>query len=259
MNIKYSVSCVVLALGLYLPAKAQTVLDLATAGNFAVLAVSTVTNTGNTVVNGNIGVSPGTSVTGFGPGVVNGTIYAGGATAAQAQTDLVTAYNFATGESVTNPGVSAFANQTLTPGVYNSGSSIGVTGTVTLDGNSLANPVFVFQMGSTLTTAISSQIVLTNGARAENVFWQVGSSATLGGSSTFVGTILANTAITAGTGAIVDGRLLAKGGAVTLDGNTISVPVGAVPEPAGTAALFAGFAVLVIGIREIRRRLVLNH
>jgi hypothetical protein len=233
---------------------AQSIVNLGTAATYGALAGTTVTSTGFTVVNGDLGTSPGATVTGFPAGVVNGSIHAGDAAAAQAHTDLITAYNAVTGQSATTSGVTAFATTTLTPGVYNSGASISLTGTLTLDGNNLANPVFVFQMGSTLLMNGGTSILLINGARAENVYWQVGSSATIGGTSVFVGTILANTSITVGTGATVDGRLLAIGGALDLASNTISVPVSAIPEPATTSLLVAGCFGLIVGIRRLRQR-----
>jgi hypothetical protein len=236
-----------------LPVHAQTIVTLGTASTYGVLAGTTVTSTGLTVVNGNLGTSPGATVTGFPAGVVNGTIHAGDSAAAQAHTDLINAYNAVTGQSATTSGVTAFATTTLTPGVYNSGASISLTGVLTLDGNNLASPVFVFQMGSTLLTNGSTSILLINGARAENVYWQVGSSATLGGGSTFVGNILANTSITLGSGATVDGRLLAIGGALDLASNTITVP-SAIPEPATTALLTAGFFGALVGVRRLQQR-----
>jgi len=256
MNIRHvTLLAVVTFTGLQPRANAQTSIYLGSAGSFAVLAGTSVTNTGNTTVYGDLGVSPGTSVSGFmgilpgGPGIVNGTIHAGDATAALAQAALVVAYNMAAGETATVSGVTTFANTTLMPGVYNSVASIGISGTLTLDGNHEANPVFIFQMGSTLTTATGSQINLINGALADNVYWQVGSSATLGDSSEFAGDVLANTSITlSGTGTTVDGRLLAQTGTVTLGDNVI-----AVPEPAGTSIWVAGFAGLIIGVGRIRR------
>ncbi|TMK39094.1 MAG: DUF3494 domain-containing protein [Actinobacteria bacterium] len=201
---------------------AQPPVGLGTASSFAVLAGSTVTNTGPSVVNGDLGVSPGTAVTGFPPGTVNGTIHAADAVAAQAQTDTTTAYNDAAGRT---PAVSVsgdLGGSTLTPGVYKASSSLGLTGDVTLDAQGDPNAVFIFQVGSTLTTASSSRVLLINGANACNVFWQIGSSATLGTNTSFKGTILALTSITLNTGATVDGRTLARNGAVTMDTNTIT-------------------------------------
>jgi hypothetical protein len=197
---------------------------LGTAKSFAVLAGSTVTNTGPSVINGNIGLSPGTAVTGFPPGIVNGTIHAADAVAAQAKDDLKTAYNVAAGEKPPIPVTGDLGGQTLTRGVYNSATSLGLTGALTLDAQGDPDSVWVFQAGSTLTTASASQINLVNGASACNVFWQIGKSATLGTASTFKGNILALASITATTGTTIEGRLLARNGAVTLDTNTITRP-----------------------------------
>jgi hypothetical protein len=200
-----------------------TSVPLGTTFSFGVLAASTVTNTGPTVINGDVGLSPGTSVTGFPPGTMNGTLYAADAVSGQAQSDLTTAYNNAAGQGPTTPIVADLGGQTLTAGVYNSASSIGLTGTLTLNGGGNPDSVFVFQAhSSTLTTASSSQVVLINGAQACNVFWQVGSSATLGTNSNFVGTILARQSITVTTNVTIAGRVLAENGAVTLDSDTIT-------------------------------------
>jgi hypothetical protein len=203
-------------------AAAQPPVGLGTAASFVVLAGSTVTNTGPSVVNGDLGVSPGTAVTGFPPGTVNGTVHAADAVASQAQTDTTTAYNDAAGRT---PAVSVsgdLGGSMLTAGVYKSSSSLGLTGDVTLDAQGDPSAVFIFQVGSTLTTASSSRVVLANRADACNVYWQLGSSATLGTNSVFKGTILALTSITLNTGAKVDGRTLARNGAVTMDDNVIT-------------------------------------
>ncbi len=204
---------------------AATTISLGTAGNFAVLGGSTITNTGSTVLNGDLGLTPGTSVTGFPPGTVSASQHITDAVAAQGQTDLVTAYNAASGQTGAVTVSGDLGGRTLTPGVYNSASSLGLTGTLTLDGEGNPNAVFVFQMGSTLTTASGSNISLINGAQACNIFWQVGSSATLGTNSNFLGTLMALTSITATTGASINGRLLARNGAVTLDTNSVTKPV----------------------------------
>jgi hypothetical protein len=203
-------------------ARAASPVPLRTADNFAVLAGSTVTNTGPTVVTGDLGLSPGSSVTGFPPGTINGTQHIADGVAAQGQTDLTTAYNNAAAQSPTGTVSADLGGQRLAPGVYRSASSLGLTGALTLDAQGNANAVFIFQAGSTLTTASASSVNLVNGAQACNVFWQVGSSATLGTASSFRGSILALTSITATTGATVDGRALARNGAVTLDSNTIT-------------------------------------
>lgn len=204
---------------------AATAVGLGTAGSYSVLAGSTVTNTGPTVMNANLGLSPGSSVTGFPPGIVNGTQHVTDAAAGQAQLDLVTAYNAAASEGPTSPIVADLGGQELTPGVYNSASSIGLTGALTLNARGNPNAVFVFQADtSTLTTATASSVNLINGAQACNVFWQVGSSATLGTASSFSGTILALQSITVTTGVTIVGRVLARNGAVTLDSDTITSP-----------------------------------
>lgn len=203
-------------------ARAATPVGLGTAQSFAVLAGSAVTNTGPTVINGDLGVSPSLGISGFPPGLVNGTQHAGDAVALQAKTDLVTAYDDAAGQGPPIAVTADLGGQTLTPGIYNSASSLGLTGTLTLDGEGDPSAVFIFQAGSTLTTASASSINLIGGAQSCNVFWQVGSSATLGTDSRFVGTILALTSISLTTGATVDGRVLARNGAVTLDSNVIT-------------------------------------
>ncbi len=206
------------------PAAAATApVGLGTAGSFAVLAGSTVTNTGPSVINGDLGVSPGTSITGFPPGLVNGTQHSTDAVALQAQKDLTIAYNDAAGRAPTATVTADLGGQTLVAGVY-TGTTLSLTGTLTLDAQGNPNAVFIFQSAKTLITASASRIVLINGADPCNVFFQVGSSATLGTNSVFVGTILALTSITANTGATVAGRLLARNGAVTLDSNTITRP-----------------------------------
>ena len=217
---------------------------LGTARSFGVLAGTTVTNTGLTVINGNLGLSPGTSVTGFPPGIVNGSQHITDRVAAQAQADLTTAYNQASIPPPTGPntqssiGSAGIETGPLVPGVYEATSSLEVEGALTLDAQGNPNAVWIFQApASTLTTDVGSSVVLTNGAQACNVFWQVGSSATLNTSSTFVGTILALTSITVQHGATITGRALARNGAVTLDDDTITVPgcAGPSPSPTGTS------------------------
>jgi len=205
---------------------AEAPVNLGTAASFAVLGGAGVTNTGTSVLNGNLGSCPTPALTGFPPGVVNGTIHANDAVACGAQSDLVIAYNDAAGRApnTTFPGPTDLTGMTLAPGVYKAPSTLSLTGTVTLDGQGDPNSVFIFQVGTTLITAPNSRVALINGAQACNVFWQVGSSATLGVGSTFAGTILALTAITANTNAVINGRLLARNAAVTLDNNTITAP-----------------------------------
>jgi len=201
------------------------VVPLGTTSGFVILAGSTVTNTGATAVTGDLGVSPGSAVTGFPPGTVSGTIHAGDAAAATAQTDLTTAYNDAAGRTTGAISVSGdLTGLTLTPGLYKSTSSLAVTGTLTF--NALGNPdaLFIIQMASTLTTGSASQVVLAGGAKASNIIWQVGTSATLGTNSVFKGVIMADQSITLNTGARLDGRALARVGAVTLDTNAVAAP-----------------------------------
>jgi hypothetical protein len=197
---------------------------LGTAGSYAVLAGSTVTNTGPSVIDGDLGLSPGTAVTGFPPGHVNGTIHAADAAALQAKADLKTAYNSAASEQSPHPVTGDLGGQTLTRGVYNSATSLGITGALTLDGQGDPNSVWVFQAGSSLTTATASHVNLINGASPCNVYWQIGSSATLGTASTFRGSVLALHSITMTTNVTVHGRVLARNGAVTLDTDTITRP-----------------------------------
>jgi uncharacterized repeat protein (TIGR01451 family) len=198
---------------------------LGTEQSFAVLGGSTVTNTGTSVITGNLGLSPGTSITGFPPGIVTGETHATDAVALQAQTDTTATYIDLAGQACDTTISADLGGRTLTPGVYCSGSSMGLTGALTLDAGGDPSAAWVFQMGSTLTTAVNSSVVLTNGADACNVFWQVGSSATLGTTTSFVGNIFALTSITLNNGASVSGRVLARNGAVTLDNNVITAPV----------------------------------
>jgi hypothetical protein len=199
--------------------------DLGSAAKFAVLAGSTVTNTGRTIINGDLGVWPGTAVTGFGPGVVNGTIQAGDVAAHHGQASLTIAYNDAAARTTGVVGVAGdLGGQTLGPGLYKSTSTLAVTGDLTLDAQGNPNAVFIFQIASGLTVSSTSGVVLKGGAQAANVFWQVGSSATLGTGSDFKGTILALTSISIATGATLDGRALARNGAVTLDSDAITAP-----------------------------------
>jgi len=262
----------VVALAGFLPqSKAAIVpIDLGAAGSFAVLGGAAVTDTGSTVLTGDLGVYPGTSISGFyPPGIVNGTIHDTDSVAQDAQLAASSAYTTLAGESpaqnLTGEVLGTLGTvSTLGPGVYSFSSSAQLTGALTLNGNGL----YVFQIGSTLTTASptspstasASSIVLTGGAQACHVFWQVGSSATIGTYSSFVGTIIAEDSITMDTGAdILDGRALALTGAVTLDDNKITVPtcnsVTAVPEP-GTM-ISGALLLLPFGastLRILRRR-----
>lgn len=201
---------------------AQPPVGLGTADSFAVLAGSTVTNTGPSVINGDLGLHPGTAIPGFPPGTVNGTIHATDAVANQAKIDLVTAYDDAAGRLPALAIPADLGGLTLTAGVYKSSSSLGLTGALTLDAQGNPDSVFVFQAGSTLTTASASRVNLINGAQACNVFWQVGSSATLGTTTNFSGAILAMQSITMNNGVTVQGRAFARNGAVTLINDNIS-------------------------------------
>lgn len=215
------VAIVALSLSAFLPAQ----LGLGTAKSFAVLGASAVTNTGMSTVLGNLGVSPGFAVTGFPPGVVVGTVHISDAVALQAQSDANTAYNNLAGTACdTDLTGQDLGGLTLVPGVYCFSSSAQLTGQLTLDALGNAESVFVFQIGSTLTTASSSSVLMTNGGSACNVFWQVGSSATLGTGTDFAGNILALASITLTTGADVAGRTFALNGAVTMDDNVVRIP-----------------------------------
>jgi hypothetical protein len=264
--------------GLPLPAEAQY-FSMGTAQNFAVLAASAVTNTGASVINGDLGLSPNTlsSITGFPPGIVvpPSTIQAANGPALQAQSDLTTSYNTLAG--LPSPVANDLTGQdlgglNLTPGVYHFDSSAQLTGALILNAEGTADARFVFQIGSTLTTASNSSVTLINGGDECNIFWQIGSSATLGTGTAFEGNILAGVSITLNTGTnIIMGRALAETGAVTLDDNEISsagcpfvsgpagsigtiVPGGGtVPEP-GAVALFVGIALPLTKLL-VRRRL----
>jgi len=209
----------------------QAPVPLGAASTFGVLAGSTVTSTGGATVNGDLGISPGSTLTGA--PTVNGTTHLADLIAAQAQLDLTVAYNDAAGRTVGAITVAGnLGGQTLAPGLYKSTSSLEISsGDLTLDAQGDANAVFIFQMGSTLVTTVGRHVILSGGARAANVYWQVGSSATLGTTSVFKGSILALTSITAATGAVVEGRLLARNGAVTLDANTIGLGIAADTTP----------------------------
>lgn len=203
---------------------AEATVNLGTAAPFSVLAGAGVTNTGPTVLGGDLGTCPIPAVTGFPPGEANGTTHTNDAVACQAKSDLTTAYDSAAGRAPTTAytGATELGGSTLKAGVYKAPVSLAITGTVTLDAQQVPDAVFIFQAATTLITATSSRVHLINGAQACNVFWQVGSSSTLGVSSIFAGTVMALASITANHKATVDGRLLARNGAVTLDSNRVS-------------------------------------
>ncbi len=226
------VKCIIFgAASLSSPAWAQ---NLGTASSFAVLGGSTVTNTGPSMVNGDLGVSPGSALTGFPPGVVaGGTIHLADAVALQAQSDLATAYNFLAGQPCgINLTGQDLGGLTLTPAVYCFSSSAQLTGALVLNGPG----TYIFQIGTSLTTASGSSVSFINGASACNLWWQTGASATLSSATAFAGNILALASISVNIGANVSGRVLARNGAVTLDTNVISLPICVVtPTPTVTA------------------------
>jgi LPXTG-motif cell wall-anchored protein len=200
---------------------AQGPVGLGTAGSFAVLAGSGITNTGATTITGDVGTFPTPSETGFGSITLHGTNHHGDAVTKGAKTDLTTAYNDAAGRKPVTSVAVELGGTTLTPGVYGS-PTFGLTGTLTLNAQGNPNAQFIFQASSTIITASNSRVVLINGAQACNVVWQIGSSATFNTDTAFVGNVLAHTSISALTGATFKGRLLARVGAVTLDHNTIT-------------------------------------
>jgi type VI secretion system secreted protein VgrG len=255
------VSFCLLAVAFPVAAHAGPIVDLGTDLGFAVLAGSTVTNTGSSAIVGNVGVSTGTSITGFPPGTVTGgTFHPGDAVAATGQTDLTTAYNAAAGAACgDNLTGHDLGGLTLTPGVYCFSSAAQLTGTLVLNalGNSKAQ--FIFQIGSGLTTASSASVDFINGGQGDGVVWQVGSSATLGTGTAFAGSILAASSITFDTGASIEcGRALARSGAVTLDTNAVSIATPgcggtAVPEAPSAALLGAGIVLLGLIFRPLRQ------
>jgi len=226
-----------LAVGPTAFAAGPTTVGLGTAAPFAVLAgTPAITNTGPSTITGDVGIHPALAVTGFPPGTVNGTIHAGDATALQAKSDLVLAYDDAAGRTpATVVAGGTLGGQTLVGGVYNAGGvTLGLTGTLTLDGQNDPNSVWIFQATSDLITASSSTVTFINGGQPCNVFWQVTSSATLGSGSTFVGTILALTSITMADGVSMNGRALARNGEVTLINDSITRSTCSAPSPTGS-------------------------
>ncbi len=202
----------------------QTSIAMAGASNLAVLAGSGITNTGATIITGDMGLSPGTSAGGFPPGILNGTLHINDVIANQAKLDLTTAYNEAAGRTSTDIVTLAgnIGGLTLTPGLYKSTSTLALSsGDVTFDAKGNASAVFIIQIASALTVTSGRKVILAGGALASNIFWQVGSSATFGTTSSFKGTVMAMQSISFDTGASLTGRALARSGAVTLAGNTI--------------------------------------
>ena len=215
---------------------------LGTAAGYAVIANTTITNTGLSLIDGNIALSGPGAPAGLVPGVVTGTKDLGNAAAAKAQADVLTAFGGALAATpvIEMSGVD-LGGKTLTPGVYHFGSSAALHGTLTLDGQGAANPAFIFQIGSTLTTGTGSRVVLTRGAAGCAVFWAVTSSATIGTLTSLQGDLIAQTSITMVAGATIGvgggrngGRAFAHTGAVTLDTNTIIPPAGSCPTPLPT-------------------------
>ncbi|MEU8200039.1 ice-binding family protein [Streptosporangium sp. NPDC049046] len=220
---------------------AMAPVSLGTATNFAILAGRTVTNTGSGVVTGELGVSPGSVTTGFPPGVMAGAVYAADPVAAQAQTDLATAYRNVVGLRGTASLPAQLGGTTVKPGVYNSVSgAFQLTGELTLDGQGNPNALFVLRAPG-LITAPASTVTLVNGAQACNVFWQVGGSATLGAGSVFAGNLLALTSITTADGTTVNGRLLAREGSVSMDDTTVTRSACTVMPPRKTSTKLAAF------------------
>ena len=220
--------------------------NLGSTTNFAVLAGGGITVAGpsdSTVIIGDIGTYPTTTVTGSGNIILDGINHAGDGITQTAKNDLLNAYDAAAARSATltyGPAVD-LGGQTLGPGVYNDPTSFGITGTITLNAGGDPGAVWIFQAGSTLTLADGSQVLLTGGAQADNIFWQVGDSATLGLDSDFVGNLLVFNSVTVNTGAVVDGRILAMNAAVTMNNDFID----SVPEPGSLLPLGFGLVTLL--------------
>ena len=214
--------------------------DLGSAGDYALVANTTITNTGVTLIDGNLALV-GPSVTGFLPGVITGRSDIGNGAANRADADVLSAHHDATGAAPVKEMAGDLGGKTLTPGIYHFGVAATLHGTLTLDGQGQTNPLFVFQIGTTLTTGTAARVVLTDHAAGCAVFWAVGSSATLGTATSLQGNLMALVSITMNTGASIGvgggrngGRAFAQNGAITLDTNTVVAPTGSCVTPAPT-------------------------
>ena len=224
-------------------------INLATAGDYSVLGGQTVTNAGPSTLAQNLGVSPGAALVGFPPGIVSGASHAADAEALQAQSDLTSAYDAAAARPINAETTADLTGLTLVGGVYSgpSKSPLALNGALVLDGQGDPNSVFIFQTDSTLITGSGSSVSMINGAQECNVFWQVGSSATLGTGSTFRGNILALTSISVTTGVTVYGRALARNGEVTLDTDVFTTPPCDLTAPTTTTTTVSGPTTTVSG------------